>query len=213
MFYKIILMKRIISYALLALLTVSCGGLKNKDDVITVLDMRYTLAFNMSNQQEVETTWDHMHTIATLQGVVNRESPKLFIQYIENNGVCIDDYWWNMYRQEGEWLWDRDTLKLSNIGEAISYYRDKINGVVLYDPAVASTSNLASSIAGIEDLVAIRYDTSATSLYTQLVLEGPKLPIKVRLINEDGTSMFTGKGTLPDMLIPSSTSVKNDPYL
>ena len=118
-----------------------------------------------------------------------------------------------MYRQEGEWLADRETLKLRDIAEAIAYYRDEINGVVLYDPAVASTSNVASAIAGIEDLVAIRYDTSATSLYSQLVLGEPALPVKIRLLNEDGTSMFTGKGTLPGLQVPSSGSVKNDAYL
>ena len=206
-------MKNAILYVVLALFLLACGKQKDSDEVITILDMRYTLALDMHKQQDVETIWDHMHAIATLQGIVNREAPHLFIQYIENKGVCIDDYWWNMYRQEGEWLADRETLKLRDIAEAIAYYRDEINGVVLYDPAVASTSNVASAIAGIEDLVAIRYDTSATSLYSQLVLGEPALPVKIRLLNEDGTSMFTGKGTLPGLQVPSSGSVKNDAYL
>lgn len=206
-------MKKIIIYTLLAILIVACGDSKSRDEVLTVLDMHYTLDLNLTKQKDVEVIWDHMHAIATLQGIVNRESPRLFIQYIDTKGVCVDDYWWNMYRKEGEWLSNRDTLKLESIIEAIVYYRDKINGVVLYDPLVASTSNVASAIAGIEDLIAIRYDPSANSLYSQLILQGPKLPVTIRLINEDGTSMFTGNGVLPGMKIPSSGSVKNDPYL
>ena len=206
-------MKKIGFYILVALITCSFRLLPNNDAVIIILDMRYTLQGDMSNQQDVEKIWDHMHSIATLQGIVNRKAPHLFIRYVENKGVCIDDYWWNIYRKKGEWLAGRDTLVISNIVDAITYYKDKIKGVIVYDPNVASTSNVASSIAGIEDLMAIRYDLSPGSLYSQVVLSGPKLPVKVRLINEDGTAMFTGKGVLPGTKIPSSGSLKNDPYL
>ncbi len=206
-------MRRIIICMLVALIAGNCRPLKNDDKVITVFDLRYTLHGDLSKQQNVERAWDHVHSIATLQGIVNRESPHLFIRYVENNGVCIDDYWWNMYRRKGNWLADRDTLVLSDLVDVISYYKDKIKGVVVYDPNVASTSNVASSIAGIKDLMAIRYDLSPGSLYSQVVLAGPKLPVRVRLINKDGTAMFTGKGILPGTKITSSGSVKNDPYL
>ena len=206
-------MKKILVYTLLGLLVSGCILSKSNDAIITVLDMRYTLSGDFSKQQDIVEVWDHMHSISTLQGIVNRESPHLYIRYIEYNGVCIDDYWWNLYRKPGEWLAGRDTLVLSNIVDAITYYKDKIKGVVVYDPNVASTSNVASSIAGIEDLIAIRFDLSPGSLYSQVVLAGPKLPVKVRLINEDGTPKFTGKGNLPDTQLASSGSIKNDPYL
>lgn len=58
-------------------------------------------------------------------------------------------------------------------------YAPYIEGVVVYDGNIASTSNVASSVAGIENLVAIRYDETPGSLYDRLVLHGPKLPVKV----------------------------------
>ena len=64
----------------------------------------------------------------------------------------------------------------------------KYAGVVVYDSKVASTSNIASSVAGIENLIAVRYDISPNSLYTRLVLQGPKLAVKCWLVNKDGSS-------------------------
>src|SRR5699024_4994793 len=94
-------------------------------------------------------------------------------------------------------------------------YAPYIEGVVVYDGNIASTSNVASSVAGIENLVAIRYDETPGSLYDRLVLHGPKLPVKRWLLNPDGTSMFTGKkGTkIPGTERYSTGSLKNDPYV
>ena len=72
-----------------------------------------------------------------------------------------------------------------------------IDGVVVYDSSIASTSNVASAVAGVENLVAVRYDPVPGSLYSRIVLAGPKLKVKVRLINQDGTPLFTGKETIP----------------
>ena len=180
---------------------------------IALLDLRYTLQYDLDNPAEVNRAWDHLHTIATLQGVVNRNTPSLYIKYVEESGISIDEYWWNKYRRPGQWLAGRDTVLLPGVVEAIDRYKDRINGVVLYDSEVSSTSNVASAIAGIEDLIAVRYDPDPESLYSRVVSGGPKLPVKVRLIGEDGSPMFTGKGTLPGLTLPSGGSVKNDPYL
>lgn len=192
----------------------SYGSRKSANNrTITLLDMRYTLDADLDDQQQVKTVWDHLHTIATLQGIVNRVNPSLYIKYVEESGRCIDEYWWDKYREPGEWLAGRDTVVLPGVVEAICYYKEKFNGVVVYDSNVPSTSNVASAIAGIENLIAIRYDTDPESLYTQIVLHGPKLPVKVRLLNKDGSPMFTGTGNLPGTAISSTGSLKNDPYL
>lgn len=180
---------------------------------ITLLDLRYLSAKNSDRQEDVETIWDELHTIATLQGVVNREKPQLYIKYVEESGRCIDDYWWDKYRAEGEWLSGKDTCLLPDVMAVIARYAHQVNGLVVYDSHVPATSNVASAIAGIESLLAVRYDTNPASLYQQILRSGLTLPEKVRLVNEDGSSLFTGKGYLPGTEIPSSGSVKNDPYL
>lgn len=190
----------------------SCFSRQPASSPVTIVDMRYLLAADLNDPQQVITVWDQLHTIATLQGIVNRKAPHLYIKYIEESGTCIDEYWWNKYRQPGEWLAGRDTIQLQGVTDAIRYYRDMINGVVVYDPNVPATSNVASAVAGIENLVAMRYDTAPGSLYSQTVSGGLRLPVKVWLVNKDGSSLFTGEGLIPETNLASTGSIKNDPY-
>lgn len=157
--------------------------------------------------------WDALHCAATLQGVVNRGGPLLYIDYVANEFMEVDRFWWNMYRAEDGWLHGRDTVACRDVAEAVERYAGRLRGAVVYDPAVPSTSCVASAVAGVEDLVAIRYDTSEGSLYDRLVLHGPRLNVRVWLVNEDGTSMFTGRGTVPQTGRASTGSAKADPYV
>lgn len=179
---------------------------------ITLLDLRYLLKKDLKNPKEVEEIWDELHAVATLQGIVNRYRPQLYIKYIEENGKNIDEYWWNKYRVSGEWLANKDTLVLSSVMEAIKYYAEQLNGLVIYDSKIASCSNIASSIAGIENLLAVRYNKDPNSLYSQIIKSNLDLPERVRLIKEDGSSLFTGQGIIPGTNILSTGSLKNDPY-
>lgn len=181
---------------------------------ITVLDLISLNDVDLKNKAEAARVWETLHTTATLQGIVNRENPQLYIRYVVNErGQNVDDYWWDKYRKPGEWLAERDTVAATDIVEVIRTYNKYINGVVVYDPNVASTSNIASSVAGIENLIAVRYDTAPGSLYSRMVKNGIKLKVKCWLVNEDGSSMFTGKGKIPETDIESSGSTKIDPYL
>ena len=180
---------------------------------IGIFDLAYTLSKDLSNAEEVKTAWDDVHTVSTLQGIVNRKSPRLYIYMVKNGSMDIDRYWWNKYRQKGKWLNGRDTVVYKDVVRLVNAYRSAIKGVVVYDPNVAATSNVASSVAGQEDVIAVRYDLSKYSLYTRLVLQGPKLPVKVWLLNRDGSSLFTGTGSIPGTKRSSSGSAKNDAYL
>ena len=180
---------------------------------IGLFDLRYTLRSDLADPEKLNETWDHAHTAATLQGIVNRNAPQLFFFFVEQPGLCIDQYWWDKYREPGRWLADRETTTYDNIVDLVVAYRDDIEGAVVYDSNVASTSNVASAIAGIENLIAVRYDTNENSLYSRLITDGPQIPVKRWLINEDGTPMFVGSGKIPSTNRDSSGSVKCDPYL
>lgn len=182
-------------------------------DKIYLLDFRYLNEYDLTDSSKAQYLWEILHATATLQGIVNRETPQLYIRYVNNErGQNVDDYWWNKYRQKGEWLAGKDTLALESLDQALQIFRKNVKGVVVYDSNIASTSNIASSIAGIENLIAVRYDPLPTSLYTKIVKE-LNFPVKCWLINPDGSPKFTGKGMIPDIHMKSTGSVKIDPYL
>ncbi|MBP3316859.1 MAG: hypothetical protein J6L01_00020, partial [Alistipes sp.] len=202
------------SFALFALVLSLFTGCNNKSaNTIAYIDFSDFWDYSATNSNQMVQMWDQLHTTATLQGVVNRHSPKIYINYVKNEMMEADRFWWNYYRQEGRWLADRDTITYSNVVSLVEAFSDKIDGAVVYDSNIPSTSCVASAVAGVENLVAVRYDTSKGSLYDQIIVNGPKLEVKVWLVNSDGTSLFTGKGTIPQTSRESSGSLKNDPYI
>jgi hypothetical protein len=158
-------MKNFIYSSLCLLLSFSCN-VPNSES-IGLFDLKYSLHYDLNDPQLVESMWDDIHATATLQGIVNRDAPRLFINYVVQSDIEVDTYWWHKYRQPGKWLHDKDTVVYHDIVELIEGYKHFINGVVLYDSSIASTSNVASAIAGIEDLIAVRYDPAPGSLYSQ----------------------------------------------
>lgn len=180
---------------------------------ITLYDLTYALKFDANNPHQVAAAWDHAHAVAALQGIVNRDAPRLYLRFVESHGMNIDDHWLQIVTQNSDWLCGRQRTTARDLPALIHRYRDEIKGVVVYDPNVAATSNLASTIAGVEDLLPLRYDPHSRSLYTQLVVNGPKLPVKVSLLNEDNSPLFAGKGTIPGTDRPSTGSAKCDAYL
>lgn len=188
------------------------SGCSSAGKSITVVDMRYLLGANLNDRAETEKVWDELHFISTLQGVVNRKAPNLYIKYVYAGASCIDEFWWEEYRKEGEWLAGRDTVE-TDLEGALEKYRGSIKGAVVYDPAVPSTSNVASAVAGADNLVAVRYDPDPESLYSRFITGGPKLSVKVWLVNPDGSPLFTGKGMIPGTGRASTGSLKADPYI
>ena len=73
-------MKKII-YITFFLLTLISRNDKYSDK-IGLFDLKYSLNYDLNNPQQVESMWDDIHTVATLQGIVNRDAPRLFINYV-----------------------------------------------------------------------------------------------------------------------------------
>lgn len=194
-------------------LLMSIGVLGYAAHPIAVYDLSYALKFDASNPWQVADAWDHVHAVATLQGIVNRDTANLYVRYVQNGGRNIDDYWMEKMSPKGQWLDSRKQVPVSDLAALVKHFRKDIRGAVVYDPAVPATSNLASTIAGVENLVAIRYDRTSGSVYSLLVESGPRLSVVKRLLNADGSSMFTGKDKIPGTDLESTGSAKCDAYL
>ncbi|WP_231943869.1 GxGYxYP domain-containing protein [Aeoliella mucimassa] len=128
-----------------------------------------------------------MHLTSSVQGIVNRNRSTLFVRFSPNP----DDFWWNHLRSEGEWLHNRPVKQIGSITELLKVFQSQLKGTVVYDPRVPATSNVASTIAGVESRVCLRYDPSPDSLYSQV--SHSKLSFtanEYRLMNDDGSVMF-----------------------
>jgi hypothetical protein len=171
----------------------------------------------MGNPEQVKRVWDECHFLFSLQGIVNRNRPRLFVRYVtlgvRGKTINLDDYWLEKLRQPGEMLADYRLEPVETIEELVRVFRLLFRGVVCYDPNVPATSNVASTIAGVEDLPCLRYDPSPDSLYDRLVNRGPKLRVVMWLCQRDGATLFAGRDVIPGTNIPSTGSAKCDAYI
>lgn len=192
---------------------------RNEHDVIYKFDLTYINDFLINLRRYREQAYDHSMLVTSLQGIVNREAPRLYVRLVterdmEGDGEerNIDDYWLDVARNELGWLKEREVVTIDSLEDLLDVFTASYKGAVVWDPKVPATVNVACTVAGVEDLLVIRYDLREESLYTQLVLSG-KLEVKIWLVNEDGTSIFTGEGVIYDTDIPSTGSAKADVYL
>jgi len=178
---------------------------------IHVFDARQFRTRDLSKPENAAEVWDTMHALAALQGIVNRDEPWLYLIYCTGFGVETDQFWLDWLRGEDGWLRKTKIVSQTSLEEAVRTFRSRIKGFVVYDPAVPATSCLASTAAGCERLLPVRFSRDLNSVYARLT-GGLGLPVKLWLVNPNGSSKFTGGGTVPDSAEPSSGSAKVDAY-
>ncbi|MBQ8884768.1 MAG: hypothetical protein IJY62_00115 [Clostridia bacterium] len=156
--------------------------------------------------------YDLANLIATLQGLVNREKPKLFINYTTPNGYAeaTDKFWLQMLRREGEYL---SSLKLVEVKYPITLlkmFENEFEGFVIWDERVPATVNVAATMGGVEGLLPLRGDESKGSLAS--CLTSYNFSEKKRIVSLDG-KFKNGAKRIPDTSLKSTGSAKNDAYL
>ena len=184
-------------------------------NILKTYDLTYLN--KLDQNKDAERIWDEMHFVSSLQGIVNKDSPNLYIFFVGDSfgddlSGSVDRLWLERASAKGEWLADYSLQSINGLDELIKCFRKNIKGLVVYDGSVPATSNVASTIAGVENLACIRYDPSKTSLYYHLTME-LNIPVKKWLVNKDGTSKFTGVGLIPDIKQKSTGSSKCDAYI
>ncbi len=171
-------------------------------------DLSHLLKSDLRDPVAVRRLWDETHLVTSLQGIVNRKEAVLYLRYND----LTDEFWWAEMRKPGAWMADAEVVELASLDELLDQFRSSYHGAVVYDERVPATSNLASTIAGVDDLLCLRYDAAEGSLYRRLT-ESRRLTSVVRLLADDNTPLFTGTGTIPGTSRPSTGSAKNDAYL
>lgn len=173
------------------------------DSILYTLDLKHLHIIDIEDNKQTTHAFDTLHCIAVLQGIVNRHKPQLYINYQD-----ADAFWLEKMRAKGAYLEHVKLKPLASIEAAITAFAEQIKGVVVWDPNVPSTSNVASTICGVENLIPVRYDTNTNSLYQKLIMSGPKLKVIHNLVG-----MFDCKGKIPGTDRESTGSAKCDSYL
>jgi hypothetical protein len=180
-------------------------------DKVAVFDARFLRQRDLHDPSQAAEVWDTMHTLAAVQGLANREAPRLYVIYCNGFGVETDQFWLDWLRGEDGWLKDSRVVTLTSPEEVICTYSNYVKGLVVYDPEVPATSCVASTAAGCDDLLPVRFSRATNSMFALLTRE-LGLPVRLWLVNPDGTPKFTGKGQIPELNEPSTGSAKNDAY-
>lgn len=181
---------------------------------LATCDLTPLLKRDMGDVAQRREVWDTLHFVAALQGLANRREPRLYVYLVGQDGR-IDRFWLDKLRAPGQWLAPRALTAETDPLALLRRFRPSVGGAVVWDERVPATANVASTLAGTDDLVPLRYDPTPRSLYWRCVLDpqGPRLPIKVRLMADDGAPLFTGQGTIPGTPLASTGSAKCDAYL
>ncbi|WP_179215461.1 S-layer homology domain-containing protein [Paenibacillus sp. MY03] len=158
--------------------------------------------------------YDYLKLASALQGLANRDKPQLYFHF-ESNGIAkqsnldIDNFWLEQLSGQDKLLSNYDQVAVDDFFELLDLLQDAADGVVLWDEDVPATANVASTIAGVENLLPIRYDDNPGSVYDEVVTQRELWPVSKNLVG-----MFTGSGTIPGTDgEPSTGSAKNDAYI
>jgi hypothetical protein len=105
--------------------------------------------------------YDTLILLTTLQGHVNRAGPRLYLlhDHPREDTPGVDTFWLEKYREAGQpygWLADTEIIELADLPAVFATFANSIDGLVLWDPAVPATLNVATTIAGVENLAVLR---------------------------------------------------------
>ncbi len=204
------------------------------ENTLYVFDMETFLG-----EQTRQIPYDYLKFATALQGLANRERPQVFFDSLESSvnleaGIDVDDDWLDYITDpangsnmltNGEDISDYNIVRLdgtmANFWALVSMFRGYADGLVLWDTDVGATANVASTIAGAEDLLPVRYATGRDDLYTQLMNgNGGKWTVKRSLVGLfDGETIPTFESSKPgaerkvDTSLESTKSTKNDAYI
>jgi hypothetical protein len=176
---------------------------------VVYYDATPLFALDLKDEAQRRRFWDESHLLAALQGLANRQAPQLFIRYLREP----DDFWWGEMTRPDAWLGDRPVERVATLTALLARFRTVHHGAIVYDERVPATANLASTIAGCDDLLPLRQETRDGSLFRQLTSGPTALPVVTRLFRDDGSPLFTGTGVIPGTAVASTGSAKGDAYV
>lgn len=151
---------------------------------------------------------DVVRLVTSLQGIINREfeTNRVILYWAD---VDTNDGFWKTYLQKsGKLFSGLKEVKIDSFDTFLTTFAKALKtcGLVVWDPRVASTANVAATICGLDGYLPVRFNISSGSVYNKLKDMG--VEVRLSLVN-----MFKETGTIPDIGQKSTGSAKNDAYI
>lgn len=128
--------------------------------------------------------------VATLQGIVNRAGPRLYVYHAEG----VDDFWLQTFQAPDEWLEAYTVVPIPDLDTLLEVFAQDVAGTVVWDDASPATLNVATTVAGVEDTPVIRRDSV---LYEQVTAA---MPVQVDLSDRFGSKAEAYRWALQEYL-------------
>ena len=96
--------------------------------------------------------YDEAMAAASLQGIINRERPELYLLSKKNPRP---QYWLDVMSQSNRWLSGAKLSSLSSLDAVAKLAGKRLRGAVVWDTNVPATINVATTVAGVKDGVVL----------------------------------------------------------
>ena len=90
-------------------------------------------------------------TLVGMQGIINRDGPKVYLNWISKCDENASGFWLRLLRQQVNVVNEENLTDLEAIQFLYEHYGSDFAGAVVYDPSVPDTINVATMIAGLEN--------------------------------------------------------------
>ena len=97
-------------------------------------------------------TYDEALAVASLQGIINRESPQLYVLSRTN---ARPQFWLELLAKDGRWLEGRRQKPLTDLNALVKLAGPRLKGAIIWDPTLPATANVATTLAGVHDAVVL----------------------------------------------------------
>ncbi len=166
---------------------------------------------------ESEEAYDQLKFLVAVQGLLNRTKPQMFVELTAEPGLLYDEFEFNVDRFWFDYLKsqnymncdlpDYEEIKITSINQVLENAElmefISFQGLAAWDREVYATSNVASTVCGIDGYLPVLSGGKLESLLT-----GKGIEVKLNLQGK-----FTAQGTIWDTDIHSTGSKKCDAYL
>ena len=107
----------------------------------------YTLA-----QDGTQASYDEAMAVASLQGIINRTSPDLYVLSRKNTRP---QFWLDLLATDGRWLQGRERKPKPDLTALVKLAGKRLKGAIIWDPAVPASANVATTLAGVHEAVVL----------------------------------------------------------